>query len=354
MARKKNHEQLILVQRRVSSDEDEEHNGAWKLAYADFVTAMMTFFLIMWLMNTISAEQRKGIADYFNPIAVSQSYSGADGILSGRAADTQGTLTTPNAPGEHSLPVASPPVVASVGDSDREAAGRKDPMPNPPGSPQKSESQAEAKDQPPMPRDARAELEAMLDRESQNAKEQMALDQTERSLRESLADSPELANLADSVVIQKVAEGLRVQLTDQAKVAMFAVGSAKLNDSGRKLLRLVAGATAKAPNPLTIAGHTDALGYAADAKYGNWELSSDRANAARRELLAAGIQPGRIIRVEGRADLDHLMIENPLDPRNRRISITLMRAAPPPPGAAPAQPAAAPSTATHAANTARP
>lgn len=327
MARKKPNE-LILIQRRsnIFLEDEGDHGGTWKLAYADFVTAMMTFFLILWLMNTITSEQKKGIADYFNPIAVSQSFSGADGMLTGRAADSVGTLTTPNAPGDHSIPVASPPVVASIGDSDREPAGRKDPSPNPPGQTEKPAKPADAKDSPPVPRDARAELEAMLDRESGAAKEQMTLDQTERTLKQTLQTTPELAALADSVVIQKVPEGLRVQLTDQAKVAMFAVGSPKLNDAGRKLLRLVAQATQAAPNALAIAGHTDGLGYAPDAKYGNWELSSDRANAARRELMAAGIPPTRIIRVEGRADLDHLVNDNALDPRNRRISITLLKA----------------------------
>ena len=93
----------------------------------------------------------------------------------------------------------------------------------------------------------------------------------------------------------------------------------------RRLMRMVATALASVPNPIGITGHTDALGYAPDAKYGNWELSSDRANAARRELIASGIPGTRIVRVEGRADLDHFGASDPLDPSNRRISITLLR-----------------------------
>ncbi|HYD66626.1 flagellar motor protein MotB [Azospirillum sp.] len=315
MARKRL-EPLIIVKRRPGEDE-EEHNGTWKLAYADFVTAMMTFFLIMWLMNITTVEQRKGIADYFNPIAVSQANSGADGMLAGRSVDKTGSLSTPNAPGDSGIPVASPPVVASLGDSDRQPAGRKDPMPHPLG------AKAPPKDaQQPTTRE---ELEAMLDRQSEALHERYALDELERDLRKRVASAPELKAVADSVLIQQVPEGLRIQLTDQAKFSMFAVGSAQMNEQGKRLMRMVSAAIATVPNGLSISGHTDALGYAAEAKYGNWELSSDRANAARRELIAAGVPPRRIVRVEGRADLDHLAADTPLDPRNRRISITLLR-----------------------------
>ncbi|XKH38783.1 OmpA family protein [Azospirillum doebereinerae] len=130
------------------------------------------------------------------------------------------------------------------------------------------------------------------------------------------------------MVIQQVPEGLRVQLTDQARFSMFKVGSAHMNEPGRRLMRMVASALAPVPNGISIAGHTDGLGYAAEAKYGNWELSSDRANAARREIIAGGIPAKRIVRVEGRADLDHFAADTPLDPSNRRISITLLRKTP--------------------------
>ena len=325
----------IIVKRHLGGHEEEEHNGTWKLAYADFVTAMMTFFLVMWLMNITTTEQRKGIADYFNPVAVSQSNSGADGMLAGRSVDKSGSLTTPNAAGDQASPVASPPVVASVGDSDRQPAGRKDPMPHPAGGtvppvdllrPAAEPAQAAAAEQPATGATAtRAELEALLDRQSAELTERVALETLERDLRQRIAASPDLNALQGSLVIQQVPEGLRVQLTDQARFSMFKVGSAQMNEQGRRLMRMVASALASVPNPIGITGHTDALGYAPDAKYGNWELSSDRANAARRELLASGIPGGRIVRVEGRADLDHFGSSDPLDPSNRRISITLLR-----------------------------
>lgn len=325
----------IIVKRHLGSHHDEEeHNGTWKLAYADFVTAMMTFFLVMWLMNITTTEQRKGIADYFNPVAVSQSNSGADGMLAGRSVDKSGSLTTPNAAGDQASPVASPPVVASVGDSDRQPAGRKDPMPHPPGGtvppvdllrPATESAPTASPAAPPAPQATRAELEALLDRQSSELTEKVALESLERDLRQRIAASPDLNALQGSLVIQQVPEGLRVQLTDQARFSMFKVGSAQMNDQGRRLMRMVASALGSVPNPIGITGHTDALGYAPDAKYGNWELSSDRANAARRELIASGIPGARIVRVEGRADLDHFGASDPLDPSNRRISITLLR-----------------------------
>ncbi|MCG5240929.1 OmpA family protein [Azospirillum doebereinerae] len=329
----------IIVKRHYIVHDEEDHNGTWKLAYADFVTAMMTFFLVMWLMNITTTEQRKGIADYFNPVAVSQSESGADGMLAGRSVDKTGALTTPNAAGDQASPVASPPVVASVGDSDRQPAGRKDPMPHPPGGRAPSEP-VDLLQAPPAqnaaataaanagPTATRAELEALLDHQSAELNERVALESLERDLRARIAESPELNALSGSVVIQQVPEGLRVQLTDQARFSMFKVGSAHMNEPGRRLMRMVASALAPVPNGISIAGHTDGLGYAAEAKYGNWELSSDRANAARREIIAGGIPAKRIVRVEGRADLDHFAADTPLDPSNRRISITLLRKTP--------------------------
>ncbi|PWC42575.1 flagellar motor protein MotB [Azospirillum sp. TSO22-1] len=313
MARSKPPNTLIVVKRRGYEDE-EEHTGAWKIAYADFVTSMMTFFLVMWLINITTKEQREGISEYFNPVAVSQANSGADGALAGRSVDKTGALTSPNASGTRSLPVASPPVVASVGKDDRNPAGRKDPTPNPDSAGQPAT----------LPQVTRAEFEALLDRQSASVQEQMAFNQLEQDIRKQIAAAGDLKALSESIVIQQVPEGLRIQLTDQAKFSMFTVGSAQMTDQTRRLMRLVAGVIATVPNSLSISGHTDALAYSKDSRYGNWELSSDRANAARRELIASGVPIQRVVRVEGRADLDH-MVENRLDPRNRRISITLLR-----------------------------
>ena len=338
----------LIIRRKALLDDDEDgrHGGTWKIAYADFVTAMMAFFLLMWLVNVTTNEQRNGIADYFNPVAVSQERSGADGMLSGRTVDDEGALTSPSGVGEHTLPVASPPVIASVGDDDREPAGIEEPMPHPPGArapagPQPIQDLLAGTSRPAEP-GARAspqasspEFEEFLRRRAEAAEEQRTFERIEREVRNALASVGELRGLADSLIVQQVPEGLRIQITDRPEFAMFTVGSANMNEQGRHLVHVIARVLADVPNGIAITGHTDALAYSGGARYGNWELSSDRANAARRELLVAGLDAGRIVRVEGRAELDHLIGDDPLDPRNRRISITLMRSVPIP--SAPAQ-----------------
>lgn len=334
---------IVIRRKHLHEEEEEPHGGTWKIAYADFVTAMMTFFLLMWLINVTTQEQKTGIADYFNPVALSQERSGADGMLSGRSVDDRGALTSPHAEGERGPPVAAPPVVASVGADDREPAGRKDPMPHPLGAPAPPREQARPHLQDllaPGGAPARAgqeaasrEFEEFMRRQAEAAAEQRRFERIERDIRAALAATPDLRPLADSLVIENVPEGLRIQITDRPQFAMFTVGSARMNEQGRRLIQAVARVLAEVPNGIAITGHTDALAYAGNAGYGNWELSSDRANAARRELLASGLPTGRILRVEGRAELDHLVSGDPLDPRNRRISITLLRTAPPPPDA---------------------
>jgi chemotaxis protein MotB len=140
-------------------------------------------------------------------------------------------------------------------------------------------------------------------------------------------------------MIDETPEGLRIQLVDQDKTAMFPTGSAEPGDSAKKLTALVAQVIQKLPNKVSITGHTDSTQYAPNAKYTNWELSTDRANASRREFIAEGFAPDRLQRVVGMADGDPLDKANPSDPQNRRISIVLLRENNDP---MPAQPEAAP------------
>ncbi len=328
MARGKTKELLVVHRRRIDHlDDEEENHGTWKIAYADFVTAMMAFFLLMWLLNVTTKEQREGLADYFNPVAVSQERSGADGALAGRSVDKSGALTSPHAQGTKSLPVASPPVVASVGADDRSPAGIKDPSVQAPKPAQGERTEVRDLLRPGAPIvGTPEEMRDLAARREQAAEDQRNLDRVEREV-ERLMASPELRGLKDSIVLQQTPEGLRIQITDRPQFSMFAVGSARMNEQGRRLMQAISRVLAEVPNGVAITGHTDSLGYADGTKYGNWELSSDRANAARRELLAAGLHPAQLKRVEGRADLDHL-VDNPVDPRNRRISITLLRRVP--------------------------
>jgi chemotaxis protein MotB len=147
----------------------------------------------------------------------------------------------------------------------------------------------------------------------------------EFALRQAIQDIPDLHDLAENLIIDRTPEGLRIQLVDQDKSAMFALGSSEMNEAGRKLMALVGRVVAKLPNKISVTGHTDATPFARQGSYSNWELSADRANASRRELMGNALPAERIAKVVGMADREPLLAQEPLSPRNRRISIVLLR-----------------------------
>jgi flagellar motor protein MotB len=153
----------------------------------------------------------------------------------------------------------------------------------------------------------------------------------ERELRQAMQSVPELERLVDNLQIEHAPEGLRIQIVDQARTSMFPLGSAAMYPSTKALLQQVARAIARLPNQVAISGHTDSIAFRGSDGYDNWSLSLDRADATRRVLVAAGLDAARLAMVTGKADTDHLFPDDPGDPRNRRISITLLRQAPAPP-----------------------
>lgn len=262
------------------------HGGQWKVAYADFVTAMMAFFLLLWLINTTSPEQKKGIADYFAPAAVSETTSGAGGILNGtslgedgaKSAGTQNVIeqTSPEAPNTQ-----------QAGSTNTGGQG--------------SQNQAQQQD------DA-------------------ALQSAAESLKQSLQNMPELAELSKQIVVDQTPEGLRIQLIDQEGRSMFQENSAVPNDRARILLRAAAKVIGQLPNRISIAGHTSATPGVKNAN--DWKLSSERADAARQLLQAAGVDDDRISQVAGKASSEPLYPDDPTLPGNRRITIVLLREKP--------------------------
>ena len=158
--------------------------------------------------------------------------------------------------------------------------------------------------------------------------EEQRFEQIAADLRQAMQSVPELARLAENLQIERTPEGLRIQIVDQAKSSMFPLGSARMYRSTEALLRQVASAIARLPNKVSLAGHTDGIAYRRTDGYDNWSLSLDRADATRRMLVAAGLDRGRIATVIGKADTEHMFPGEPRDPRNRRISITLLRAEP--------------------------
>ncbi len=273
------------------------HGGAWKVAYADFVTAMMAFFLLMWLINTTSPQQKRGIADYFAPASVSQSTSGSGGILSGTALGDDGVKSNGSESVVEQLAPEAPATTKDTGQSSKNAGSNLD---------NASE-------------DA---LKAALEK-----REEAAFQSAAQSLRQAMQDMPELAELSKQVLIDQTPEGLRIQLVDQEGRSMFDPGSAKPNDRAKILLRAVAKIAQRLPNRITIAGHTSANANGTKSP-GDWQLSSGRADAARQIMQGAGIDPDRIYQVSGKAASDPLFPDDPTLPGNRRIAIVLLRESP--------------------------
>jgi len=283
------------------------HGGAWKVAYADFVTAMMAFFLLLWLLNVTTDEQKFGIADYFSPNVASLSTSGAGGVLGGEVI----TKAQENRNNNNSAmiqtelpPAGMNPDGERVNNSELDGGVTAD---------------VNALDKASEADEQKAKLAAM-----QAAKEEAELKEAEAEIKQAVLNDPELSDLGDNLMLDMTPEGLRVQLTDNDKYSMFPPGSARMQTKTRKLLHKISKVAQRLPNKLAISGHTDGYTFATGPGYTNWELSADRANASRRAMLEQGLSEKRIERILGKADKEHLF-PDAYDPRNRRISIILLK-----------------------------
>ena len=269
------------------------HGGAWKVAYADFVTAMMAFFLLLWLLNVTDAVQKQGISDYFAPTVASSSESGAGGVLGGTSMQTEGAMTSNTGP---------PSVVSSI-------------------SPPEQGSKDDASE------DGKSEVDEAEFLERLAALEEASFEETKDQIKAAIATDPEMAGLEDNIIIDMTPEGLRIQIVNQYDESMFDPGSVTIKPRIKKLMAKIVKAIEPLPNNLAIDGHTDSSGFS-NAEYTNWELSSDRANSSRRALVEVGLDPQRIERVAGKADIDPMIADDPSNPGNRRISLTLLRETP--------------------------
>jgi chemotaxis protein MotB len=292
------------------------HGGAWKVAYADFVTAMMAFFLLLWLLGSTTEDQRKSLADYFSPSpAVTSSNSGSGGLLGGVTISVPGSLSSPNAAFTSQESAPNTLVKPTENDGDSHGAGEgaqgedsgqgKDPGQQAAGAPPK----------PGAPPTLTPEQ-----------REKRQFDKAAEALKQALEKSPDLQGLKNNLLVDQTPEGMRVQIVDNEGKSMFALGSTQMNDDMRKLLTKVVQAIGPLNNKIAIRGHTDATPFANNPQ-GNWDLSSQRASATLKALTAMGLPPSRLADVSGRAEVDPLFPENPNDPRNRRISIILFKQA---------------------------
>ena len=281
----------IVIKKIKKGGGDGHHGGAWKVAYADFVTAMMAFFLLMWLINTTTPEQKRGIADYFAPESVSRSESGTGALLGGTSAANDGQA------GQGSLAVKT--------------------QLRPPATQDQSEINSKGRDN--------ADGSASSGRSSAT---NAALEQAAARLRQAMQDKPDLAELSKHVLIDDTPEGVRIQLVDQDGRSMFEPGKAEPKPFAQLLLAEVAKVVSGLPNRISIAGHTDGASVAGPSGYSNWDLSAARANSSLRVLLDSGLAQDHIAEVSGKAGSDPIYPDNPYASANRRISIVLLREAP--------------------------
>lgn len=264
------------------------HGGAWKVAYADFVTAMMAFFLLMWLLGATNEKQRKALADYFAPtlIEFKQNSAGSNGLLGGDA--LQGKDNYPTMGKQTGTRSMTIPAGAEGGD--KVGTGNVGSLKN--------------KELAAADRAGFAKMKADIEKK--------------------IRSNPGLAKLGKQVRFVPTRDGMRIDLMDAADYSMFAVGTTNFVPDAAKLVALVAQSIADSENPIMVRGHTDSLRYGDPTNMNNWMLSSARSEETRRRLVSNGVPEARFERIEGVADREPLIVENPADPRNRRVAITLL------------------------------
>ena len=269
-----------IIIKRVKKGGHAVHGGAWKIAYADFVTAMMAFFLLMWLLGSTSEGDKKGIADYFqSPLKVA--------LLNGGSGS-----------GDSSS-------VLKGGGQDLTRSG---------GQVKRGDVEA-----------PRSTINLQALRHEQRVAEATKLQELSEQVEAELKNNPKLAQFAAQIKLDMTRDGLRIQIVDALSRPMFDSGSAVVKPHMRDLLRAIGSVLVEVPNRLTLEGHTDATPFpGGDRGYSNWELSADRANASRRELVAGGLTEERVLRVLGLASSQPFNRNEPAEPQNRRISIIVM------------------------------
>lgn len=266
--------QPIIIKRKKVVKGDGHHGGAWKVAYADFVTAMMAFFLLMWLLNATTEEQRKGIADYFNPtIPVSRISGGGSDGLNGSSMFTEQTYARMGTGATRNNTVEYP-----------------------------------------KPK-----------REKEKTPQQASQSEVSENLKSMQSElSEQSTQLSEHLLVKMSPEGIVLEIVESDSAPLFEIGQSAPTGLLEELLVVVNNSLGSFQNDIKIVGHTDSRPYRGGARYDNWNLSADRANTARQMLIEAGLDPDRLREVSGRADTDPLLPEDPSAAQNRRISITIL------------------------------
>ena len=270
-------QQNIVIKKVKKGGHGGHHGGAWKVAYADFVTAMMAFFLLLWLLNAVTEEQLKGIADYFTPTI---------GINNGKGIGVEGGEREKEEGVKRDINSAESIVY---------------------GSPFKG-----------------ALIKAPEEIKESDEKDVEKIILVESDLKREIEGNDALKEYKDNIIIDQTPEGLRIQITDKDGRSMFKQNTAVLEDYTKLILKKVVKIVRYIPNYISITGHTSAT-PSISKDYGNWELSADRANATRKYMIQAGMDPEHVAKLEARADNELLDPEHPNAPVNRRISIVILK-----------------------------
>jgi chemotaxis protein MotB len=286
-----------LILRKTIKLPEEPHGGAWKVAYADFVTAMMAFFLLLWLLNAVTEDKKQGISHFFEPVGVSSEQTGSGSVLKGLAMDAQGALRSAGSPPR--ITVAIP------------TFGSKDS-----GSSEGSENAPEA---------IGGGYTDSIDNQNVDEAEDQQFKDVIASLRQAVQEIPELAQMQDNLLLEPTPEGLLIQILDRVKVRMFDPYTSRLTDRGKHLVAIIASISSPLSNRIVLTGHTDQWAKPKPEAEKKWEISGDRAESARRTLIGFGVRKDRFFRVVGTADKIPLRTSVPKSERNNRISILLMR-----------------------------
>ena len=272
-----------IIVKKIKKGGGGHHGGAWKIAYADFVTAMMAFFLLMWLLGSTSKAQKAGISDYFKT-----------------------------------------PLMVAIKNTGGPAVGASDSIMKDTGGKDITKKQGQVK-----PDDGSKGKEKSVDikeaEEAMKKAETAKLEELKEKMEKAISDSPELSKFKNQLLMDLTSEGLRVQIVDEQNRPMFNSSKADMQPYAKKILQEIGKVLNGVNNKVSLSGHTDAVPYAGgEAGYSNWELSSDRANASRREMISGGMDESKIVRVVGLGSASLFDKDNPFNPTNRRISIIVM------------------------------
>ncbi|MBU1336369.1 MAG: OmpA family protein [Alphaproteobacteria bacterium] len=300
-----NYDQPIII-KKVKKNKHAHHGGAWKIAYADFVTAMMAFFLLLWLISMTTPEQKEGLASYFAPPNIAPTTSGSGGLMGGTALDNSTDALMAGSSPDVTVDASVTPKGKEFGTVEGALSGRDE----------KSGSEFDA---------------AKASQYDLKATDDQGFHSAAASIRQAWQAMPDITEIADNLLVEETSEGLNIRIIDQEGRPMFPEGSKYPNEVTRQAIAAIAPILQRLSSPVRIAGHTAAGGVYANPRYGSWELSADRANTVRQILGEFGLSDDRVDSVVGRSTVQPFFPNDPYMAANERIEITLLYETPPVP-----------------------